>query len=325
MKKLWLNIKIFFFYLFRGLQNADNLAFTAQKDVDPGVDNGIEQQKEVNNVYKDMLKGELTQEVIELRHEMYFSERLSHKYEYGGNGRAIKKSNLVYDFGRIERSDGLPVILVQENKEDNGSLMDYGIYHTGEEVELSEKAKGNLGVKGKRDFTINIQRDFTPRFRLEQHATKIVVKEMDDTHSLLDIYVPQAKSQFSNIDKFFLSELQKIYMGDLRSDLINFSQLDFITCNAAGENDLVKYAFKNIKFDNIIKFEESYVLRFTAENDEKHDFLDEVYDEATEELSRTHAPRKNNTVSAEVFMKELNDEQFDEKQAGELLKDLKES
>jgi len=323
MKKLWLNIKIFFFYLFKGLQNANDVAFTAQKDVTPGADNGIEQQKEVNNVYKDMLKGELTQEVIELRHEMYFSERRSHQYVYAGNGHAVKKNN-VFDYkGKLDLSDGLPVVLVQENKEDNGSLMDFGIYHMGEEVELTEKATGDLGKKDKRNFTINITRDFIPRFKLEEHITKLVVKAIDDEHSMLDIYVPMYRSQFDNKDKFFQSELNKIYMGDVRSDLINFTSLDFVTYNACGADDLIKYVFNNIKFDNILKFDGSYVLKFTADNGEVNDYLDEMYDERTEELSRNHVARENNTVSAEVFMQELEDDKYDAEQAADLLKELK--
>ena len=75
MKRLWAKIKIFFFYLFAGMKNANDVAFTGQKDVEAGDGSGIEQQKEVNSVYKDLLRGELTQEVIELRHEMYFAER----------------------------------------------------------------------------------------------------------------------------------------------------------------------------------------------------------------------------------------------------------
>ena len=324
MRKLWLNIKLFFFYFFRGLKNVDDVAFTAQKDTTAGSDSTIEQQQEVNSVYKDMLKGELTQEVIELRHEMYFSERRSKKYEYAGGGRAVKKNN-VFDYkGKIEMSDGLPVVLVQDNREDEGSLMDFGIYHMGDKVELDEKAKGDLNNMGKKDFTIKIERDFTPRFYLERHVKKIVVKAIDDKHSLIDLYVPMYRSQFDNRDKFFQSELSKIYMGDLRSDLINFTTLSFITYNAGGVDDLIEYRFKNASFENILKFDGSYILRFEVENEIwANDLLDEMYDEATEEKSRNHEPRKNNTISAEVFLAGLEGEKYDTEQAADLLKELK--
>ena len=59
MKKLWLNIRIFFTLLFKGLKNANDIAFTGNKDTDVGNGSSIEQQKEVQSVYKDMLKGEI--------------------------------------------------------------------------------------------------------------------------------------------------------------------------------------------------------------------------------------------------------------------------
>ena len=94
MEKIWINIRIFFTLLFNGFKNANDIAFTGNKDTHVANGSSIEQQKEVQNVYKDMLKGELTQEVIELRHEMYFAERASKKYKYTGNGRAIKQNNI---------------------------------------------------------------------------------------------------------------------------------------------------------------------------------------------------------------------------------------
>ena len=322
MKKIWLNIRLFFFYLFRGLKNVDDVAFTSQKDTTAGSDSTIEQQQEVNSVYKDMLKGELTQEVIELRHEMYFSERQSKKYVYAGGGRAVKKNDIFDYKGKLELSDGLPVVLVQENKEDEGSLMDFGIYHMGEKVELDNKALGDLGRKDKKDFTITIERDFTPRFYLERHVTKIVVKAMDETHSLIDLYVPMYRSQFDNRDKFFQSELNKIYMGDLRSDMINFDSLKFITYNAGGVDDFIEYKFKNIVFENILKFDGSYVLRFAVENEVwTNDLLDEMYDEQTAALNAEHAPRKNNVYSLEFGVKQ--EDEYDTEQASDLLSQLK--
>lgn len=326
MKKLWLNIKLFFFYFFRGLKNVDDVAFTSQKDTTVGSDSTIEQQQEVNSVYKDMLKGELTQEVIELRHEMYFSERRSKKYEYAGGGRAVKRNN-VFDYkGKIETSDGLPVVLVQENREDEGSLMDFGIYNMGNNVELDEKATGDLKNIAKKNFTITIERDFTPRFYLEHHVTKIVVKTMNNTYSLVDLYVPMYRSQFDNRDKFFQSELNKIYMGDLRSDLINFKSLQFVTYKASGVDDLIEYKFKIVSFENILKFDGSYVLRFAVENEIwANDLLDEMYDEATEEKSRKHEARKNNTISVDVFLTELEGDKYDTERAEDLLKTLKDT
>lgn len=295
MKKLWLNIRFFFSLLFKGLKNANDIAFTGNKDTDIGNGSSIEQQKEVQNVYKDMLKGEITQEVIELRHEMYFAERASKKYKYTGNGRAVKMNDIIKYNGDLETSDGLDISIVQENKEDVGSLLDYEIYNIGNEVALGEKSQGDLSKSKQKKFTIKIKRNFLAKFNIEQYTEKIVIKQLNDDESIIDIYVNQYMKQFNNIHKLFLKQIEQIYTGDIRNDIIDFNSIYFITNNAYGSEDLLEYEFNNIQFENIIRFNEFYVLRFLGKNVKYgNDLLNDIYDEKTAKLNEERAPRNNN-------------------------------
>ena len=324
MKKLWLNIRIFLESLAWGMRGGDKLLASSNKENDGGDIAGIEQQKEAHNVYADLLRGEVTQEVKELRHEMYYSERKSHDYVYGGGGHAIKR-NKVFDYGgHIETSDGFKVQIVQENKEDASSLIENGIYSVGENVELEAKARGDLRLKEERKFTIEIKRDFFPSFRLEQYATKIVVKRIDNEHVLLDIYVSDGKRQFDNVHKLFLKAIEKIYMGDTRSDIIDFQELNFITANAYGSDDLKFYSYNNIKFDNIISFDGNYVLRFTADIvEDGYDLINDFFDAVADEKSRNHAPRNNAAeISLENIVEAQNIENYDVDKAEDLMKEL---
>lgn len=306
MKKLWLNIRIFFTLLFKGLKNANDIAFTGNKDTDVGNGSSIEQQKEVQSVYKDMLKGEITQEVIELRHEMYFAERASKKYKYTGNGRAIKMNDIIKYNGDLETSDGLEISIVQENKEDVGSLLDYEIYNIGNEVALGEKSQGDLSKSKQKKFTINIKRDFLAKFNIEQYTEKIVIKQLNDDESIIDIYVNQYMKQFNNIHKLFLKQIEQIYTGDIRNDIIEFNSLSFITNNAYGAEDLLEYEFNNIQFENIIRFNEFYVLRFLGKNVKYgNDLLNDVYDERTAKLNEEHAPRNNNMFEWNLALEDI--------------------
>lgn len=324
MKKIFNSIRIFFFYLFVGFKNVNDNAFTGNKDTDGGNGSNIEQQKEVQNVYKDMLKGELTQEVIELRHEMYFAERASKKYEYAGNGRAIKKNDLMLYKGSLECSDGLDVLLVQTNKEDIGSLMDFDIYNMGKNFELGTKAKGNLDKARQRKFTINIKRDYIATLKLEQYATKIVVKPLNEKQTVFDIYLSKYQQKFDNVHKLFLKQIEQIYMGDVRNEILDFLGLDFITYNAHGVDDLLKFEFENIKFENIIKFEDSYVLRFIGDNVLfGYDIvMEEMYDEQTDIKNKTHAPRNETIIDAtHLFNTEENTDEDKNEEALKLLKE----
>lgn len=324
MRKLWLNIKIFFESLAWGMRGGDKLLTASNKENEGGDIAGIEQQKEAHNVYADLLRGEVTQEVKELRHEMYYSERKSHDYVYAGGGHAVKK-NQVFDYnGNIETSDGFKVQIVQENKEDASSLIENGIYNMGTNAEFDERAKGDLRLKEKRNFTIEIKRDFFPSFRLEQYATKIVVKRINDSHVILDIYVSADRRQFDNVHKLFLKSIEKIYMGDKRSDIVDFNELNFITSNAYGSDDLKYYSYDNIKFDNIISFDGSYVLRFTADiAEDGYDLINDFFDTIADEKSKKHAPRNNATeISLKNIIDTQNIENYDVDKAKNLMDEL---
>lgn len=310
IKKIYNKIRSFFFYIFWGLKSADKIAFGTKED-SSNAGTVLEQQNEQNSVYKDLLKGEVTQEVKELRHEMYFSERKSHKYKYIGNG-VVTKKNEIFDYpGKIDKTDGFPLQILQPNIEDTGTLSE----------NLSE---ADYRIKNKKEFTIDIERDFIPRFRLEEFTNKLVVKRINENAVMLDFYTPIYKSQFNTIHKLFLKELEKIYMGDVRSDVIDFKQVEFISFRAFGTDDLKKYTYNNIEFDNILIFDGHYVIKFTADivNDGE-DLINEFYCKEEEEKSRIHAPRNENEQTID-FLTALYkaEDKYDYEQAKELIGDL---
>lgn len=310
IKKIYNKIRSFFFYIFWGLKSADKIAFGTKED-SSNAGTVLEQQNEQNSVYKDLLKGEVTQEVKELRHEMYFSERKSHKYKYIGNG-VVTKKNEIFDYpGKIDKTDGFPLQILQPNIEDTGTLSE----------NLSE---ADYRIKDKKEFTIDIERDFIPRFRLEEFTNKLVVKRINENAVMLDFYTPIYKSQFNTIHKLFLKELEKIYMGDVRSDVIDFKQVEFISFRAFGTDDLKKYTYNNIEFDNILIFDGHYVIKFTADivNDGE-DLINEFYCKEEEEKSRIHAHRNENEQTID-FLTALckAEDKYDYEQAKDLIGNL---
>ena len=310
IKKIYNKIRSFFFYIFWGLKSADKIAFGTKED-SSNAGTVLEQQNEQNSVYKDLLKGEVTQEVKELRHEMYFSERKSHKYKYIGNG-VVTKKNEIFDYpGKIDKTDGFPLQILQPNIEDTGTLSE----------NLSEV---DYRIKNKKEFTIDIERDFIPRFRLEEFTNKLVVKRINENAVMLDFYTPIYKSQFNTIHKLFLKELENIYMGDVRSDVIDFKKVEFISFRAFGTDDLKKYTYNNIEFDNILIFDGHYVIKFTADivNDGE-DLINEFYCKEEEEKSRMHAPRNENEQTID-FLTALckTEDKYDYEQAKDLIGNL---
>ena len=302
------------FRLFSGLHSADRKAF-GPKDTTGGDDGGgLEVQDEENNVLHDLLRGEVTQEVRELRHEMYYAERESHKYKYTGNGTAVKKNSL-YDGGikNLENSEDLKIILFQYNKEDSGGLTD----------ELSDDPNHDYRVKDRREFTLKIGRNFTPRFRIEEFTDKFVVKAADETHVIIDLYVTKYESQFNRRHRPFLNEMERIYQGDKLSDVISFDTLSFVSFKAYGVDDLIEFHYKNVRFENIVEYDGSYVVKFLAEvSNDTNDIVEGFYDEKAAKKFEEHAPRYSGATINMANITDHIEKKYDVDEAERLLKVL---
>ena len=287
-------------YLMQGLRVADNLLTSQNKEDGDGTN--IEQKKEVQNVYADLLRGEVTQEVRELRHEMYYAERLSHEYTYGGNGRVVKKNRMFNYNGNIDISDGYPIQVIQENKEDITLTSDF---------------------KDTRDFTLKITRDFIPTMRIEEYVTKLVVKRIDKDKVILDFYTPIMPRQFDRRSRIFTNMLGKIYEGDVRSDLIDIKGVAFTSYNAYGSDDLREYEYDGVKYELILEFDGSYVLRFTA-NIVKDglDMITEFYDEATAKKCEEHEMRKGAQINYETAVEIQERDKYDVETAEKLIEEM---
>lgn len=322
MKRFWLNIVIFFNTLFRGMKSADMEAFqgttTQSKD-----GSGVEHTQESKNVFQNLLRGELTQEVIEMRYEMYQTERESKKFAYNGNGTAVRKENEAYQ-RLIENSDNDEIYVVQDNKETNGSLDEFGIYTHEDNISIAEKSRGDLRLKEKREYIFNIKRNFFPQYRIEEFTKKIVLKKREEK-VIVDLYISMYNEQFNKRQNMFLVQIKKIINGDTRSDIINFDNLNFISFNAYGTDDLKFYEIGRLKFDKIILFDGNYILRFIGDFlVDGEDLTDEFYDEIAAEKCRTKAPRENAVaISLDAVLEKQARDNYDTDTAEKLLNDLK--
>lgn len=321
----WNKIRLAWYYLIQGMIGGDKIIKNGTGD-DAVPIGGIEQQQEQQSVYKDLLKGEVTQEVKELRHQMYFVERKSHEYEYNGGGHAKKRNNMFNYTGNVEESDGYKVKLVQENRQVINSLDGSGIHIMDGEVVIDEELKKGYNTSEgiNAEYTIHCERDYYPRFRIERYTTKIVVKDVDEKHAIVDFYVPQYRQQFNNISKLFQAELDRIYQGDVRSDLVQFDKIWFKTHGAYGADDMLLFEYGDAKFDNIIKFDGSYVLRFYCDIvTNGKDEIEEVFNEEMAKKYEEKAARENAVIDFDAMAAIKAKEELDVSEDIELLNKIK--
>lgn len=250
-------IKGFFMAIPFGMKAGDDILTTSNTDVDGG--DSIHQQVEHKSIWNDLLKGELTQEVEELRYETFKSEEMSNEYQYIGNGQATKK-------------EGTKKTILNKRKKffQYNTDQEYGIM---ESLEMLNNKDDRLkdDWKKRKIFKITYNNNVV-KFRLENHVEKIMVDLTGGKNRTLLYFVDDKlnrdlrplvnflKKTKKDLDAFGENELAKKTYKSKNEICSDLSELKFTTLNAT--NDVpngIDYNFKKPKFIQI-KEENGYVI-----------------------------------------------------------------
>ena len=166
---LLFNIKLFWHSLFYGMKVADEKTMGVTKDGN-AADNAIEEHVSEDSGYADLLKGELTQEVLELRDSNYRGYKGSFDYKYIGNGNVLKKNeNMASPKLNVYNPENWNIALIQDNK-----MVVDGAY----EVIISQDANEGSEIDNTNNkYYLKIERDVFPRFLIEKYVKKLVIRE----------------------------------------------------------------------------------------------------------------------------------------------------
>lgn len=292
IQKIYHRLRLFWHALFWGMKGVDTLLTSNQKTQGGSA---FEVSDDAGGgVFKDVLEQKVTQEVQELRYTSYKVAKESKKYRYVGNGKVVKKteSQLSEKHGAIDESDNLPIILIQDN-----SLICEDVLTSLNEVNNTESKKVF------HDYTIKIERDVMPRFRIENYIKKLVLKQADGNY-VIDLYCSKYPSQFSEKkDRAFLSELKRIKDGLIRnSDVFDFQTLSFITTNAWGVDDWIKFSFNDFELDDINEYDGNYVIRLGCQSTIfMEDILNKIYSESAEKKYENKEAKENAVIDFNAY------------------------
>jgi hypothetical protein len=292
VKRLYNKIKLLWHALFWGMKGVDSLLTSSQKTQGGSA---FEVSDDAGGgVFKDILEQKVTQEVQELRYTSYKVAKESKKYRYVGNGKVVKKSEsqLSEKHGLIDETDNLPIILIQDS-----ALICEDVLTSLNEVNNTNSKKVF------HDYTIKIERDCMPRFRIENYVKKLVLKQADGNY-VLDLYCSKYPSQFSEKkDRAFLSELKRIKDGSVRnSDMLDFQTLSFVTTNAWGVDDWFRFSFNDFELDDISEFDGNYIIRLGCQASIfMENLLDKIYSESAEKKYENKEAKENVVIDFNVF------------------------
>lgn len=257
INKIKRNIQIFFYSWFYGMKSTEDKMFH-QTGLTNSTGSSIIKEVDNQRVSKALLKGEVTQQVEELRYRTYKVDKESKGFEYYAPTLALKKDKQDTKFMKYDNSDGLELITIQPN-----DIL----------VETVAETLEQVGGRGKRtQHRIKIKRNFVPRYKIEEYITRLDVKKLDESHVILDIYVSKYPNDKDFKSKGFVREIEKIRDEKIKSDILDYEEISFITHHAYKLNDMIKFVFKNIWFREVIEFDGHYILKFKASL--KQDTLD---------------------------------------------------
>ena len=233
--------KIFYRFLYAlpfGMKAAND-EILAQKSTSDSNDVGIHQVINQNRVVHDLIKGEVTEQVEELRYRTYLIEHESKKYKYLGDGIAVKEEKTDNNWG-LNNDIDKNFNFTQPNNEIIGSVED----------ELDR-----IGKYGKRVFTLQLKsKNFTNKFNNEEY---VLLTSVNNNNGYLNINLVYSiyPNKYDPISRMLINQLEDALNGNIRTNdsVCDFDSLIFVTNKAIGEEDYKKYSFFNLKLSSISK------------------------------------------------------------------------
>lgn len=321
MKKLIGKIRLFFYSLFHGMKAADDVLTSSNKEISSG--GAVEEQKvEQNNLYAALLRGEVTQEVKDLRYEMYESVKQSKDWKVVNySGTAVKKNHMLEKTPmKIDEEDGLKVILIQDNK----------IYYQGPDSSVENSAKlVTVRTEADADHTFKATHEYFVRHKIETYTRKLVVKQTCEENKFkLDFYLSAYPVENDPRAVYVVKELESLYnSGSRTSDLTDLITLTFTTDKAYGDDDWKIYDFRIKEYIGIKKFDGNYIISFYASlPNGVEDTTKDFNDEESVRKFKNKEPRKNKktiSIGEAMSLIEEKEKKVDEKKATEILKRVK--
>lgn len=272
-----------------GMKAGDEIFTTSNNSIDGG--NSVTQKAEQDGVLNDLLQGEVTQEVEELRYETFKAEELSNEYQYIGNGQAVKKSG----DSSIKRKNFYQYNFHQEYGFNESMSM-----IASDELKLSD-------IPPERSI-FNIEYD-NPcvRFKIENYLFKIKVDLSSDKYKTDFIFLNSKKDRkkrpFLNFAMKTIDEIGK-FSGDKlkyksyiqKNELLSsIRKLSFKTFNAT--NDVpngIDYIFTSPTFESISCNDDYVIITYVWKSFDGNVLLSEKFKSESAEKKFKNKERREN-------------------------------
>lgn len=242
-------------------------------------------------------RGEVTQEVQQLRWRYYKTLKEADKYkanvnfEVDENGfyKGVETEKVHKDDKKTERkrvklepSDEYELDILFDNKE-VGLDDNFGF--------IGEKEKNIDDGLSHEEITrtmipLHVERDITPKFDIEKYTHYLYVRDIDGQNKLLEFFVPSYKDPYYKLRNLFVNEIKKAIKNPRLCNFLDIDKVGFITNKTIGADDHKEYSYIVHEFDKIVEYGGHYVIKFKGEIETNGEDVFEKYKD--EELEKKY-------------------------------------
>jgi hypothetical protein len=265
-----------------------------------GLTNTIDSVTSVHKgtVADDLIRGEMTQEVKNLRWRTYKIMQETKKWaiekdKNTGELNADRKNiyNVDYQKGilkmvRVDNDDSHPTEMVVSNEGFKRGIL-----------ETDAEGVENYHKLSYTEKPIRFEYEFMPKYEFTDFVTKLVVRNIQGDEKLLEFYVSKYPDPNNFTTNIFLKDINKL-MGNptLKMDILEFKEIGFLSDKTIGVDDFLIFTFKNEGFYKIIEFDGNYILKFKATVITNGENILEKFKEEELEKKYDNNEVRNNTI-----------------------------
>lgn len=249
-RKIFNYIKIYWYGMFYGLKSADEEIFG---DINTSKNTTlINKRVESNRVSEALLRGEVTQEVEELRYRTYAVDRESKEYNYITPFLTEKREFQEDKHISYYNDENYELLLIQNNEKLQDNILD---------------SFERLGKRGTEEKLISVKYNggFMTRYNINKYLNRVVIRH-DEKEGVFytDLYVFSEPNDRDLTSKGFVNEIKRIKEIGKANDIIDINEIFFITSNAYGQKDMIKYVINDFNFSKISEFDGCYVITLSC-------------------------------------------------------------
>jgi hypothetical protein len=221
----------------------------------------------------DLKQGVVTVEVENLRWRMYKVLDAVNKNtkQFKVVGYDETDNPIVETYERKTNSQSLSSVKLSDDNPYELELLIYNDAITNSFIDSMDD------IDTKQERPIIIERDFTPKFYIENYIKKLHVRNIDSNTKLIELYISKYPNEFDRKTKLLISEINRFINNQRSSNIFDIMNINFVTYKSIGCEDFNEFEYKINIFNSITEFDGYYVIKYNCDVIKEREYLLEKY------------------------------------------------